>query len=651
MQSTRGTKMSFAGKVWRLLVGIKDGLALCFLLLFFGLLFAALRSAPAPAQVRDGALLLDLDGSLAEEVAPVDPLDSLLSSAVPTRQYAARDLVRAIDAATTDDKIKAIALDLTTFTGGPHVTMQEVAEALGRFRAADKPVLAYGVAYSDDALTLAAHASEVWVDPMGGAAILGPGGRNLYFGEALQRYGINAHIFKVGTFKSAVEPYSGSGMSDPARENATQYVTAIWDEWQAHLRQARPQVKIDQATTGLVDLLTAQGGNMARAAMAAGLVDKIGTRDQWAARVAEVAGADEWDERPGTFASTDFDTYFANLDPEDGSGLGNITGGDKAIGVITIAGEISDGNAGPGEAGAERIVDLLDDALNDDLAALVVRVDSPGGTVTGSEAIRRAIMRFKDQGIPIAVSMGNYAASGGYWVSTPADRIFAQPETITGSIGVFSVVPTFEQVLGEYGVRSDGVTTTPLSGQPDVLGGLTPEAEALMQAETAAIYDRFLTLVAESRNLTKARADELGQGRVWTGGTARQLGLVDQFGDLEDALEWAADQANLADGAWHPRYLVSPPDPWDEMIAGLVGSGSAAPAGRGQELVSVSGQMAGREQQSLARVVGDMQRLIAQPGARVLCLECLATDASRPARRQNAGGAWWQAISARFFAH
>ncbi|MXO73275.1 signal peptide peptidase SppA [Alteraurantiacibacter buctensis] len=650
MQSTRGTNMSFAGKVWRLLVGIKDGLALCFFLLFFTLLFAALRAAPAPAQVRDGALLLELDGSLAEEVAPADPLEGLLSSAIPTRQYAARDLVRAIDDAATDERIKAIALDLTSFTGGPHVSVQEVAEALGRFRAADKPVLAFGVAYADDAVALAGHASEVWVDPLGGAAILGPGGSNLYFGEALQRYGVTAHIFKVGTFKSAVEPYSGSGMSEPARENATQYITAIWEEWQAHLRQARPQVKIDQATTGLVDLMAAQG-SLARASLAAGLVDKIGTRDQWAARVAEVAGEDAWDDRPGTFASTDFDTYFANLEPENGSGLRSLTGGgSKAIGVITIAGEISDGSAGPGEAGAERIVGLLDDALNDDLAALVVRVDSPGGSVTGSEAIRRAIMRFKDKDIPIAVSMGNYAASGGYWVATPADRIFAQPETITGSIGVFSVIPTFETVLAEYGVRSDGVKTTPLSGQPDLLGGLTPEAQALLQAETAAIYDTFLGLVAQSRQITRARADELGQGRVWTGGTARQLGLVDQFGGLDDALAWAAAEADLAEGSWHAKYLVSPPDPWDEMIAGLVGGGTA-PAGSGPDLVSVSGLMASRQQQALARAVGDMERLIARPGARVLCLECLATDASRPAPQAIAGGSWWQMLATRIFAH
>ncbi|MEO5706562.1 MAG: signal peptide peptidase SppA [Alteraurantiacibacter sp.] len=640
--------MSFAGKVWRLLVGIKDGLALVFLLLFFTAVFAVLRSAPSPAQVTGGALLLDLDGSIAEEVAPPDPLAGLLSSAVPSRQYGARDLVRAIDAAATDERIKAIALDLTTFTGGSHVTLQEVAEALGRFRAADKPVYAYAVAYTDDTMTLAAHASEVWVDPLGGAALRGPGGSNLYYGEALERYGVTTHIFKVGTFKSAVEPYSEAGMSDPARENATQYITAIWEEWQAHLRQARPQAKIDSATTGLVALLAANNGNMAEAAVAAGLADKIGTRDEWAARVAQVAGEHEWDDRPGHFASTDYDTFVANLDPEGPGGLRSLTGGNKAIGVVTIAGEISDGMAGPGEAGAERIVALLDDALDDDLAALVVRVDSPGGTVTGSESIRRAILRFKDKGIPIAVSMGNYAASGGYWVSTPADRIFAQPETITGSIGVFSVIPTFERVLADYGVHADGVTTTPLSGQPDFVGGLSPETSALLQAETAAVYDRFLTLVATSRNLTKARADQLGQGRVWTGGTARQLGLVDQFGDLDDTIAWAAAQAGLEDGKWHPQYLTSPPDPWDEMVAAVLGGGATA---KGPELVSMTGLVAMREQGTLATLVSDVDRMIAHPGARVLCLECVTGDPRYSAPPRGATMGLWQVLAARLFAY
>jgi protease-4 len=401
-------------------------------------------------------------------------------------------------------------------------------------------------------------------------------------------------------------------------------------------------------TSGIVDLLAAHSGNMAQAAVAAGFADKVGTHDEWAARVAEVVGEHEWDDRPGHFAATDFDTFVANLDPEAPGGLRSLTGDTRAIGVITITGEISDGTAGPGEAGAERIVGLLDEALDDDLAALVVRVDSPGGTVTGSESIRRAITRFKDRGMPIAVSMGNYAASGGYWVATPADRIFAQPETITGSIGVFLVVPTFERVLADYGVRSDGVTTTPLSGQPDLLGGLSPESAALLQAETAAVYDQFLTLVAESRSLTKARADELGQGRVWTGGAARQLGLVDQFGDLDDAVAWAAAQAGLEDGEWHPRYLASPPDPWDEIIAAVIGGGATA---TGPRLVTISGLVAQREQGALATLVNDLDRLVADPGTRVLCLECVTDDPQYGAPPRGGTASLWQAVAARLFAH
>ncbi|GAA0284309.1 signal peptide peptidase SppA [Alteraurantiacibacter aestuarii] len=637
--------MSFAGKVWRLLVGVKDALALVFLLLFFSLVFAALSSRPNPGLVREGALLLKLDGSIAEEPSLIDPISTLLSGTLPTREYAARDLVRAIDEAARDKRIEAIALDLTTFTGGPHVTMQEVGDALARFGRTEKPILAFAVAYSDDALVLAAHADEVWVDPMGGAAIRGPGGKSLYYADALARFDINAHVFRVGTYKSAVEPYLENGMSPEARENAETYVGAVWDEWRAHIVQARPQANIEKATTGLIALIAENGGDLAKATVAAGLADQIGTREEWGAHVAEIVGKDEWDDRPGTFAATELDPWLAEVGPET-SGTRSLTGGKKAIGVITIAGEISDGDAGPGSAGAARITALLDDALDDDLAALVVRIDSPGGTVTGSEAIRRAVLRHKDRDIPIAISMGNYAASGGYWVATAGDRIFAEPETLTGSIGVFMVVPTFEDLLAKYGVSSDGVQTTPLSGQPDLLAGLTPETEALLQAETSAIYDRFIGLVAESRNMTRARADELGQGRVWTGGSARQLGLIDQFGDLDAALEWAAGEAGLEEGKWGPRFLVSPPDPYEAMLAGLLGGDSeAAPAQS-----SVSGMIAQGEQDLAARIFADFDRMMSMRGVQVRCLECMPFERAPGPQAASATPVWWQAIGQRLFA-
>jgi protease-4 len=249
-----------------------------------------------------------------------------------------------------------------------------------------------------------------------------------------------------------------------------------------------------------------------------------------------------------------------------------------------------------------------------------VRVDSPGGTVTGSEAIRRAILRHKSRKIPIVVSMGNVAASGGYWVSTPADRIFAEPETITGSIGIFGVVPTFEDALAQWGVTTDGVKTTGLSGQPDLFAGLTPETETLLQATVESGYERFLGLVAQSRKITRDRADEIGQGRVWDGGSARQLGLVDQFGGLDDALAYAAKQARLGDGRWHAEYLGADADPYAPLLRRLMGTDRREEA-RGGDMFAL---FAGRERERAARALADLDGLLHVRGAQVRCLECPA---------------------------
>ena len=615
--------MSFAGKIWRLLVGIKDGLSLLFLLLFFTALFAILSSRPSPGAVREGALLLELDGTVVEEVSPIDPLNALLSSAVPTQEYAARDLVRAIDAATGDDRIKAIALDMSTFLGGGMVHLVEIGGALDRFRAAGKPVLAYAVAYTDDSLLLAAHASEVWVDPMGGAAITGPGGEQLYYAGLIERLKVKAHVFRVGTYKSAVEPYTSAGMSPEARENYQQLYGSLWQEWQANVTRARPQVRIAQ-TQDVPAWLAASNGDLARAAIAAGLVDRAGTRVEWGERVAQVAGEDPWDDTPGAFAHSELDGWLVESEPARRG---------RAIGVITIAGEISDGRAGPGESGAERIGRLLDDALDDDLRALVVRVDSPGGTVTGSEAIRRAILRHKAKGIPIVVSMGNVAASGGYWVSTPADRIFAEPETITGSIGIFGVLPTFEDTLADWGVTTDGVTTTSLSGQPDLAAGLTPEAEAVLQATVQSGYERFLSLVAQSRGKTRDQADAVGQGRVWDGGTARQLGLVDQFGGLDDALAYAAQQAQLDEGEWHARFLGAGEDRYAPLIRRILRPENEA---RGGDMFALFSR---RQSEIAARVLADMSGMLEVRGAQARCLECpVPVRAGRSGQGTGLGG-------------
>ena len=620
--------MSFFGKVWKVLVGVKDGLVLLFMLLFFVALFGILSARPSPGAVQDGALLIALSGRVVEEKSALDPIEALLSGSAPVAEYRARDLVRALDAAATDPRISAVVLDMTTFMGGGQVHLTEIGEAMDRVRKAKKPVLTYALGYTDDQMLLAAHASEVWLDPQGLALVTGPGGANLYFADLLQKVGVNARIYRAGTFKSAVEPYARNSMSDEARENIGGVYGALWAEWQANVKKARPKAQLAQMTGDTEGWLAAGGGDLADAALKSGLVDKLGDRVQFGARVAAIAGKDRASELPGAFAASAFDAFLADVGPESGG---------KAIGVVTIAGEIVDGEAGPGAAGGTRIADLLDEALDDDLAALVVRVDSPGGSAIASEEIRRAIQRFRDRKIPVAVSFANIAASGGYWVATSSDRIFAQPETITGSIGVFAVLPTFEPLAAKIGVAADGYRTTPLSGQPDIIGGFSPEIDAVLQAGVASTYRDFLARVSKGRKLSVAQVDGIGQGRVWDGGTARQIGLVDQFGGLEDALAWSGAKAGLKEGEWHPVFLGAQDDNYDPLIRRLLTN----------EAESKAAVMAGsdpfalvaRKQDALAsRLLHDAERLMGTSGVQAFCLECPGRPLAPSARRAPIGG-------------
>ena len=616
--------MKFAGKVWRLLVGIKDGLVLVFMLLFFSALFAVLTARPSPGAVREGALLIALDGVVVEERTEIDPIEALLSGEAPMGEYQARDLVHALDEAASDKRISAVVLDLDRFLGGGQVHLQEIGEALDRVRAAEKPVLAYATAYTDDAMLLAAHASEVWVNPLGGAVVAGPGGERLYYAGLLDKLKVNARVYKVGEYKSAVEPYSRSDMSEPARENARALYETLWEEYRANLKKARPGADIARITNQPVEWIAAAKGDLATAALQAGLVDKLGSRADFDKRVVDLVGEDDWGTGPNAYPHTDLAVWLEDLPlPQQG----------KPIGVITVAGEIVDGDAGPGVAGGDRIAGLLDEALEDDLAGLVVRVDSPGGSVLASEVIREAILRQKARDIPIAVSMANVAASGGYWVSTAADRIFAEPETITGSIGIFAVVPTFEQTAAMVGVTSDGVRTTPLSGQPDFIGGFTPETDAMMQAFIENGYEDFLSRVGEARGMTRDQVDAVGQGRVWDGGTARQLRLVDEYGGMEEALQWTAAQAGLGKG-WHVQYLGTQPSTYDTLLRRwLIGDGEEGRSGG-----DVFARLAQGQSALLTQVSADAQRLLGARGAQAYCLACPAPVPGRAST--NAPDGW-----------
>ncbi|KQN04909.1 signal peptide peptidase SppA [Sphingobium sp. Leaf26] len=601
--------MAFVKGAWRILVAIKDGLVLLFLLLFFGALYAALSFSPKPAAaVSSGALLLDLDGSIVEQPAETSAMALLSGSGPEAKEYRLSDIVTALDAAKNDAKVKAVVLNLDGFVGGGQVAMSRVGKALDAVRAAKKPVLAYATLYSDDGYQLAAHASEVWSDPFGGVAILGRGGSQLYYKGLIDKLGVNTHVYRVGTYKSFVEPFTRTEQSPEAKQANQALAGALWQSWQDDVIKARPKAKIAAYAADPAAAARAANGDIAKAALAAGLVDKLGDESAFGKRVAQIAGEASSD-KAGSFATIDLAAYVKARKPANNG----------QIGVLTVAGDIVDGEGGPGTAAGDTISDLLLTALDEkDLKALVVRVDSPGGSVMASEKIRSAILQAKSAGLPVVVSMANVAASGGYWVSTPGDVIFAEPDTITGSIGVFGIIPSFEGTLAKMGITTDGVRTTPLSGQPDVTGGTTPQFDQIMQLGVEDIYRRFVGLVAQSRRKTPAAIDAIAQGRVWDGGTARQIGLVDRFGGLEDAIAEAARRAKLDPANARPYYIEKQPDKFAEFVQSL--------ADREQDSATAPRDMLARQawmQRSWAmQAVSDVKALMMGAGVRADCLEC-----------------------------
>lgn len=613
--------MNLVKGAWKILVGIKDALVLVFMLLFFSLLFMALSVKPNTV-IREGALLVTLDGTVVEQPEESDPFASFNGGEV-MKQHRMRDVVRALDASIKDDRVKVVVLDLDRFAGGYPAVVSEVANAVGRVRASGKKVLAYATAYTDSGYLIAANASEVWVHPLGGTLFAGPGGSRLYYKGLMDKLGVNVHVYKVGKFKSAVEPYIRADQSPEAREANVAMYAEIFGQWQQAVLKARPKAKIADWLTKPDEVVAASKGDIADANLASGLVDRKGDRLAFATRVAEIAGKRD-EKRAGSFKAIKLSDYI-EANP--------VKGGGDEIGVITIAGEIVDGKAGPGHAAGDTISKLLLDGLAQHrLKALVVRVDSPGGSVLASEQIRQAILQAKEQGLPVVVSMGGLAASGGYWVSTPGDVIFAEPNTITGSIGIFGIIPTFENSLAKVGVTSDGVKTTPLSGQPDVQGGTTPVVDRVLQSAIEQGYSRFINLVAKSRGKTPEQVDSIGQGRVWIGGVAHQLGLVDKFGGLDDAIAEAARRAKLDPAKVHPVFFEKAPDGWKNFFASLTqdkdedSDWADAPAGP-----DAYARIAEAQRSTFFQAIGDARRIAMGGSVQVRCIECagIAPEAPR----------------------
>ena len=618
---------------WKVLVGIKDALVLLLLLLFFAGLYAALSATSSPQTASTGALVVRLNGTLAEQPADGDALTLLSGSTPAGREYRLRDVIRALRLAAGDPAVKVVVLDLDSFAGGGQAAIADAGTAVDAVRRAGKPVLAFATGYADDGYQLAAHASEVWLDPIGAVLIQGPGAPHLYYKGLLDKLGVAAHVYRVGRFKSAVEPFILDRASPEAKAANQALADSLWTSWRDDVARARPAAALGSylgllAGIGATPPAVAGASSNAAGALFFHLVDHLGDRIAFGARVADLAGAAKGN-RPGDYAAIPLDRYLA-AHPEPAAGR---------VGVLTIAGDIVDGERGLGTAGGETLARLLLEELGKNrIKALVVRIDSPGGSVTASERIRSAILAAKVQGLPVIVSMGSVAASGGYWVSTPAQTVFAEPSTITGSIGVFGIIPTFQGTLAKLGLSADGVATTPLSGQPDVYRGTSPQFDRLIQTGIEDTYGRFIGLVADARRMTRARVDEIGQGHVWAGGTARQLGLVDRFGGLDDAIAFAAGRAGLSGADARPRFIEREPDFWSQLARSW-----AQRRQRPDDAAALDPlTRLARQPQTLAlRALGEAQAIASGPVLQARCLACAEAGAPPPA---GPAQGWWAAL-------
>lgn len=609
--------MKTLGLIWRILVGIKDMLVLCLLALFFiGL--SALLSSAKPARVPDGAaLVVALDGAIVDQASEASPFDAAAGNVASEIQV--RDLVRAIDTAAEDKRIKALVLELDGFAGGGQANIASVSEALARFRKSGKPIHAWATAYSDDSWLLAAAASRIWLNPLGGVILTGPGGSRLYFAGALEKLQVDVNVFRVGTYKSFVEPYTRASASPEAKAADQALAGSLWASWLDDAKRLRPKAEIEAYIAQLPQRLGKAGGDGAKAALDAGLVDQLGSRDSFDAALVKLVGEDELQDW-GHFTGVSLDDYRAATRADERG---------DAVGVVYVTGNIVDGEAPRGTAGSATIRHALEEALakNDDIKALVVRVDSGGGSVTASEEIRAALLAAKADGLPVVASFGSVAASGGYWVATAADQIFAQPSTITGSIGVFAILPSFPRALGQLGITADGVKTTPYSGEPDVVAGLSPQVRTVLQMGVEDVYRRFLGVVGTARKLPLAEVDRIAQGRVWAGAQAKSLKLVDNYGGLDAAVAAAAAKAGLK-GDVRVIDIEKPIPQWQQALADLGRTESEEPVARDPwaRLVQAS-------RLRLLGAVHDLGWLASGRGAtmQALCVECSMAGSPRPA--------------------
>ena len=520
---------------------------LLFLFLAMGLL-AILFSNDDPKIAKTTALVIEPKGILVEQLT-AQTVGSLIDQArgAGSAETLLKDVIDAIDAAKDDDRVQLLVLDLNSFSGAGLTKLQDMAEAITNFKTSGKKVIAIADFYGQDAYYLAAHADEVIVNEMGEILIEGFGRGRMYFKEGIDKLGLDVNIFKVGTFKSAVEPFELNGMSEYAKEANENWLGDLWQIYLNDVTAARglkPQ-SLNQYAQEFAKLVVQANGDLS--AVDFGLADQALSRVEAREYLIELVGENK---ETHSYNRVGLDDYLTTIKEDR---FGRETKG-KKVAVVVARGTILDGTQPAGTIGGDSTAALIRKARNDEeVKAIVLRVDSGGGSAFASEVIRRELEKARADGKPVIASMGSVAASGGFWISTSSDQIWAHPSTITGSIGIFGIFPTYQKPLAKYlGIRVDGVGTAPLAGGIRMDRELPSEMGDAIQSVIERGYREFLQRVADSRGMTTEEVDKVAQGRVWSGSDAYKLGLVDNLGDLDDAIAAAAKLAELDED-----YVVS----------------------------------------------------------------------------------------------
>ncbi len=512
------------------------------------------------------ALKISPIGTLVETKTYVSPLKKFMEKSGVETETLLSELITTIDYASGDKRITNLVLDLDYFTGGGISKLEELGKALTRFKSSGKSITAIGDSYNQEQYFLASFADEIHLNPMGSVLIEGYSRYNSYFKDALDQLKIKVNVFRVGVYKDAIEPFTRNSMSDESKEHTSIWVNDLWNAYTKRVEKSRnlPENFLSDYSNNLGKKLLNYKGDAAKLALNAGLIDKISNRKDSIDYLISVSGMGD----DGGYQYIDSSSYMRHIKQK--IYLSKARDNTNHIALITASGPIEIGDQPNGKIGSESMSLLIKQAKEDDsIKAVVIRIDSPGGGAFASEAIRQDIIALKELGKPVVISMGSVAASGGFWIAMGATEIWSTPTTITGSIGVFGIVPTFEETLQNIGVRSDGVDTTTLSNIYQISRPMSDHAKQVIQSGVDYTYSKFLSIVAEARNISVKKVGLIAQGRVWTGEKALELGLVDKLGGLNEAVSAAANIAKLDN--YELRELIRPLS-FQEKILNQIGN-------------------------------------------------------------------------------